>query len=786
MIKKIFLCLCGSIVLTQTVHGQILKVKSPNEYQQVYALSDEFNGTTLNDSKWETFDRRISRYSTASNGHPETYYNDACTTVGSGQLKLTGKNETVIATNNGYGSTAATKFFYQSGQITSRAFFQYGYYEIKAKMPNVKNTNGLAFWFWDRDASGVYSEIDVFETQPVFKYDYHASAHHGTTSGQTYEYSNPSNCANVRTTTDITNGSHTYGLDWAPDALTYYIDGKIVARYTALKKYNDNTTIPPSALRQMRLTLWNNANYGIEASTSGDVMEVDYFRYYKRKPSVYFSSYNATTGEYTYAAKSNTPSDVLTWTYGSDITNVNSYNAYGIQYIKFKRVSPTGTITITANAQQIIPSTDNNLNVTTQEIIASSTFTVGTDNAYFYTDDPYFLSGKNAVKAYAASPNPNGVWMIGLKNTFTGTVDWSTPQTQTGTSATFTNLLSGQTYTIKHQEPAAGSYLVLNETTKDVVVSFDSEFYVDKIQSPSPTSNTVQLLAHQYSTNPDSEWHLWLINTDGSIDMSVDQPQWGQNATFNNLIPGKTYQVTHGNYGTNQAWVASNKIIPVDFQSNFEFYNPNLVTNCAGRSPFICYFQGNNQLMVYQKDYDPNVPSINANSSQFYLYELDANGDYNPNAHIASFNGLNGFFAVQLDKDYLIKHGVYSPNGYWTETKKTIHTYSSYVNCTMLAPNEEGVTELNEVATDPMLSIDENGDDGLQVFPNPTSGELYIKQLNNTYQKASILDPLGRVVLNNFALERESVDISSLPTGTYILQLESTEKGMKQIKIVKQ
>lgn len=801
MIKKIFFCLCGSIILTQAVYGQIAKVKSLNEYQNITSYSDEFNGTTVNSSKWETFDRSNSRYiqglvnpsnQTPTVLYPETYVNDACATVSGGTLKLTAKNETITVTNNGWFTTAPTKFFYQMGEVTSKAFFEHGYYEIRAKVPNVRNTNGMAFWFWDRDVSGVYSEIDVFETQPIYKYDYHASAHHATTSSQTYEYSNPSNCANLGTTTDITDGWHTYGLEWAPDALTYYIDGKVVTRYTQLNKFGGGTPITPASLREMRVIIWNSTNYGIEASTTGDVMEVDYFRYYKRKPSVYFSSYNATTGEYTYASKSNNPSDILTWTYGSDIKDVNSYNAFGIQYLKFKRVSPTGTISITANAHQNIRSQDN----ITQEITTSSTFTVGNDNTYFYMDDPVFFNGKNAVKAYAASPSPNGIWSIGLKNLFSGIVDWSTPQTQTGTSANFINLLSGKTYVIKHQEPAAGSYLVMTEVTKEITVSFNSEFYIDKVQSISPSSNTVQMLAHQASTNPDSEWHIWLINADGSVNTTVDQPQWGQTATFNNLTPGKTYQVSHGNYGVDQPWVSSTKFVPVDLESNFEFYNPNVVTNCAGHAPIICDLNGNGtyQLLACQKNYSNDNPSINATASQYYIYEMDANGDYNPAAPVSPIYGKIALFNVQLNKDYLIKYGVYSPNGYWTETKKTIRTYPRYVNCndmavaimdwTSLSP--AGTLEHDEAATDLMLAIDGDEEDKVQVFPNPTNGELYIKQANKTYEKASILDPLGRVVVNSFKLEREAVDISQLPTGTYILQLESSEKGMKQVKIVKQ
>ena len=773
MLKNLLLYCCG-IFFAPIVSAQIEKVKSIYEYQLMTTYSDEFTGTTLNSLKWRDWDGHMSR-DISQEGF--TYANPNCVKVetgsdGAGVLKLIAKKGAIDADN---GWTSDLKhYFYQTGMIASRAFYQYGYYEIRAKIPKVRNTNGMAFWFWHEESNSVYSELDVFETQPIFKYRYPTALHYSTISGNSYEY-NVQTCNNV--STDITEGWHTYGVEWSPDAITFYIDGVIVERHTTLTKSGGSVSV--SALGKMRLLLNNSANFGIEASTSGDVMEIDYIRYYKRKPCVSFFSYDAATGFYIYSAHTNTPSDAITWTYdASKITDVSFPTLGTVHFIKFKRVASTGSIQLTAKATQTLQleAPDGTANLVTQ-----SSIYVGNDNPYFYTEDAYYSSGKNAIKAYASSINTNSQWSIGLKNS-DGTIDWSTPQTQYGTSATFTNLLSGKTYVIKHGE-YGGTYLTWTETTKEVAIRFNPEFILDGILPPTSSSNTLNMSLHQLSSNPDSEWHIGLVNTDGTINTSVDQPQWGQTASFTGLLPGKNYKVTHGNYGTGQSWIESSKIIYVDFESNFEFYNTESYS-CTGTSPKICIESGIPKLYVHSHEYIN--PLITNYSSSYALYELDANGNYgefDPPV-FGPVYGKDAKLTVDLNKSYMIKHGVYSPNGYWTETRKTVRTLDKFVDCSKSLAVEDysDTTKMDQE----MLNLPENLLEEIQVFPNPTDGKLYIRQSSSDYQTASIIDLTGRIVIAHFSLEKGDIDISDLPEGTYILQLESATGGIKTIPVSKQ
>ena len=71
-----------------------------------------------------------------------------------GNLRIEAKEETTICNGR-------TKH-YTSGQAISPFSLAYGYFEIRAKIPN---GDGLwpAFWFWSGCGSNAYSEIDVFE-----------------------------------------------------------------------------------------------------------------------------------------------------------------------------------------------------------------------------------------------------------------------------------------------------------------------------------------------------------------------------------------------------------------------------------------------------------------------------------------------------------------------------------------------------------------------------------------------------------------------------------------------
>lgn len=110
---------------------------------------------------------------------------------------------------------------YTSGMISSEPSFsmQYGYFEMRAKLPEGK---GLWPAFWLLPADGSWPpELDVMEMlgdQPDILF----STIHTKQSGS---HSQTSKAIPVD---DMTDGFHTYGVDWQRDTITYYFDGVAV------------------------------------------------------------------------------------------------------------------------------------------------------------------------------------------------------------------------------------------------------------------------------------------------------------------------------------------------------------------------------------------------------------------------------------------------------------------------------------------------------------------------------------------------------------------------------
>jgi beta-glucanase (GH16 family) len=112
----------------------------------------------------------------------------------------------------------------RSGMVTTDSSFDftYGYVQVVAQLP--KGTNMWpALWMLPANNAEVLPEIDLMEiigtgtTQPLVSF-------HPATG--------PVENLGVKTA-DLSSGWHTFGLDWEPGSLTWYIDGSAVFAVTA-------------------------------------------------------------------------------------------------------------------------------------------------------------------------------------------------------------------------------------------------------------------------------------------------------------------------------------------------------------------------------------------------------------------------------------------------------------------------------------------------------------------------------------------------------------------------
>lgn len=158
--------------------------------------ADEFNDNSLDG--WKT---NIWWSSTGGIGDERTSPNNV--SVGGGTLNLT-------ATKSGSS--------YTSGLVTSDNLheFQYGYVESRMDLPA-----GVGFWpaFWmlPGNHDDGLGEIDIMEwvgDEP----DYYHVNYHVDGPGDDAE--------SDRVGFDLSDGYHTYGVNWQEDSITWYIDGK--------------------------------------------------------------------------------------------------------------------------------------------------------------------------------------------------------------------------------------------------------------------------------------------------------------------------------------------------------------------------------------------------------------------------------------------------------------------------------------------------------------------------------------------------------------------------------
>lgn len=186
-------------------------------------FDDEFNGTTLDTTKWTVQQTANSGYTTGTGAGTACYVNSPNNvSVSGGTLNLTVRKEA---------APFVCSYFvtqYTSGMVTTTNNFAqaYGLYEISAKLP-ATTLQGLqeTFWLWPQNQNEYGSvwpdsgEIDFAEFYSVINsYDipyihYNAAKTDPNVTAYTCVISNP-------------NAFHTYGLEWTPTSLTVLYDGK--------------------------------------------------------------------------------------------------------------------------------------------------------------------------------------------------------------------------------------------------------------------------------------------------------------------------------------------------------------------------------------------------------------------------------------------------------------------------------------------------------------------------------------------------------------------------------
>jgi hypothetical protein len=92
-------------------------------------------------------------------------------------------------------------------------------------------------------------------------------------------------------------------------------------------------------------------------------------------------------------------------------------------------------------------------------------------------------------------------------------------------------------------------------------------------------------------------------------------------------------------------------------------------------------------------------------------------------------------------------------------------------NVSLVASNAYGTddtTAANAISIQYGLSTDKLSSENQFFYPNPTSGEVFIKKAGNL----EVFDAAGRCVLSSRVAVKERVSIAMLPKGIYMIKID--------------
>jgi beta-glucanase (GH16 family) len=239
-------------------------------------FEDHFNGGSLDATKWTRGYWWDKKGSTNAGNSELEWYQPNNIAVSNSVLTLSAVKRTIVGSD---GNT----YPYTSGIVTTgratwqdpspdKFAFKYGYAEMRAKVPKGK---GLwpAFWLLSCD-QGWPPEIDVTEIlgdQPtVHNMAVHWQSDGGKSLSNGGKWIGP----------DFSAGWHTFGVDWQPNAIVWYVDG--IERH----RYTDSAHIP-SGYMYLLINLAVGGTWA-GAPSSGTVFpahfEIDYVRVLSSHP----------------------------------------------------------------------------------------------------------------------------------------------------------------------------------------------------------------------------------------------------------------------------------------------------------------------------------------------------------------------------------------------------------------------------------------------------------------------------------------------------------------------
>ena len=240
--------------------------------------SDEFNGNSLNSSKWT----KRNQYYHSNNTSIGYLAENVC--VNNGSLILSVTYNSVGQWYYNFHDDEVDSIFSQfsTGAISSSRYIRYGYYEVECYLPK----NHLYHpCFWTIGGDTEYDEIDVFEltletdSPYIFLQNEYSNVHDSRSS---------KTCQQITMSDSITGKTSRFGVEVLPYELVFYINGHVSSRLIYNSSLSNSTnsftcsditkTVPMQVVLSFNTIIYNN-----EIPLPHEDFVVNYFRCYKLK-----------------------------------------------------------------------------------------------------------------------------------------------------------------------------------------------------------------------------------------------------------------------------------------------------------------------------------------------------------------------------------------------------------------------------------------------------------------------------------------------------------------------
>lgn len=305
------------------------------EYELITNWSDEFASTSMNTSKWQHGWQTWAEYCVFNPNN--VTYGQAPSISGTNDNKVCNILTQYVTTPqqgvSGWETNLNPIPKYSNmicGDLYLKSVCKYGYFETRMKEPSSSINICSAFWLW-----GGNDEIDIQENSsdtrltndrnnPIQfpnKSVVRNAIRYGLNSkgDPDWPYSRDvpirDNYGNL---IDISQAFHVYGLDWQPDFIDFYFDGTLISHVP------NSSSFPISNFDPMYLVFWTKVITppGITSNPPAghNTLEIDYFHYYKRKPTLSSAAYNYSSNIITLNANTGNSGDTYNWVPSNNLT----------------------------------------------------------------------------------------------------------------------------------------------------------------------------------------------------------------------------------------------------------------------------------------------------------------------------------------------------------------------------------------------------------------------------------------------------------------------------------